>query len=156
MAHQFWANSEFFADFGQYDVRMTVPSGYIVGATGIEQSRMEAANGAVAYRYTQADVHDFAWTASPDFIEKRKQFSMPGRAPVQMRLLIQPEHEHLAERHFAGAEAALQNYGEWWRLSLSHAHHRRSAVPERSRRDGVSDDLHGRYALAVAAIQQRS
>jgi hypothetical protein len=31
-----------------------------------------------------------------------------------MRLLLQPEHEHLAERHFAGAEAALQYYGEWY------------------------------------------
>jgi hypothetical protein len=59
-------------------------------------------------------VHDFAWTTSPDFIEKRQQFEMPGRAPVQMRLLIQPEHEYLADRHFAGAAAALKYYGEWY------------------------------------------
>ena len=39
---------------------------------------------------------------------------MPGRAPVQMRLLIQPEHEYLADRHFAGAAAALKYYGEWY------------------------------------------
>jgi hypothetical protein len=119
VAHQFWANSEFYADFGEYDVRMTVPSGWIVGATGVEQSRTDpsttpGASAMTTYRYTQSDVHDFAWTASPDFIEKRKQFSMPGRAPVQMRLLVQPEHEHLADRHFAGAEAALQHYGEWY------------------------------------------
>ena len=38
-AHQFFANSEFFADFGSYDVRMTVPKGWTVGATGVEQSR---------------------------------------------------------------------------------------------------------------------
>ena len=59
-------------------------------------------------------MHDFAWTTSPDFIEKRQQFEMPGRAPVQMRLLIQPEHEYLADRHFAGAAAALKYYGEWY------------------------------------------
>jgi hypothetical protein len=114
MAHQFFANSEFFADFGHYDVRMTVPTGWMVGATGIEQSRTDAGNGTTTHRYTQGDVHDFAWTTSPDFIEKRQQFNTPGRAPVQLRLLIQPEHEHLADRHFAGAAAALKHYGEWY------------------------------------------
>ena len=113
-AHQFFANSEFFSDFGNYDVRMTVPTGWIVGATGVEQSRTDAGDARRTHRYAQDDVHDFAWTTSPDFIEKRQQFDMPGRAPVQMRLLIQPEHEYLADRHFAGAAAALKYYGEWY------------------------------------------
>ena len=112
-AHQFFANSEFFADFGNYDVRMTVPKGWMVGATGVEQSRSDSGNQ-TTHRYTQNDVHDFAWTTSPDFIEKRQQFDLPGRAPVQMRLLLQPEHEYLADRHFAGAAAALQYYGQWY------------------------------------------
>ena len=112
-AHQFFANSEFFSDFGNYDVRMTVPQGWKVGATGVEQSTT-ATGSMVTHRYTQEDVHDFAWTTSPDFVEKRQQFEMPGRAPVQMRLLIQPEHEYLAERHFAAAAATLKYYGEWF------------------------------------------
>lgn len=113
-AHQFFANSEFFADFGHYDVRMTVPSGWRVGATGVEQSQTDAGNGKTTHRYVQGDVHDFAWTTSPDFIERRQVFDMPGRPQVQMRLLLQPEHEHLADRHFAGASAALRYYGEWY------------------------------------------
>ncbi len=112
-AHQFFANSEFFSDFGNYDVRMTVPKGWVVGATGVQQSRTDVGDQ-TSHRYAQNDVHDFAWTTSPDFIEKRQQFTMPGRAPVQLRLLIQPEHEHLADRHFRGAVAALQYYGEWY------------------------------------------
>ena len=41
--HQFHATTEFFADFGTYDVRLTVPRGWIVGATGTERdSRDEA------------------------------------------------------------------------------------------------------------------
>ena len=113
-AHQFFANSEFFSDFGLYDVRMTVPKDWIVGATGVEQSRTDTTDGKTTHRYTQNDVHDFAWTTSPDFIERRQQFDMPGRAPVQMRLLLQPEHEHLADRHFAAAAATLKYYGEWY------------------------------------------
>jgi hypothetical protein len=112
-AHQFFANSEFFSDFGSYDVKMTVPRGWVVGATGVEQSRVDTGD-TTTHRYAQDDVHDFAWTTSPDFIEKRQQFDMPGRAPVQMRLLIQPEHEYLADRHFAGTAAALKFYGEWY------------------------------------------
>lgn len=120
-AHQFFANSEFFSDFANYDVRMTVPKGWMVGATGVEQSRSDGPSTALGtggltttHRYTQSDVHDFAWTTSPDFIERRQQFEMPGRAPVQMRLLLQPEHEHLADRHFAAAAAALRYFGEWY------------------------------------------
>ena len=112
-ARQFFANSEFYADFGNYDVRITVPAGWTVGATGVEQSRTDSGT-TTTHRYSQADVHDFAWTTSPDFLEKRQQFDMPGRAPVQMRLLIQPEHEHLADRHFVAAAAALKYYGEWY------------------------------------------
>ena len=112
-AHQFWANSEFFSDFGDYDVRMTVPQGWMLGATGVEQSRTDA-GGKTTHRYTQQGVHDFAWTTSPDFIEHRQQFTLPGRAPVQMRLLIQPEHNYLAERHFNATAAALKYYGEWY------------------------------------------
>ena len=33
-AHQFHAATEFFADFGEYDVTLTVPRGWVVGATG--------------------------------------------------------------------------------------------------------------------------
>ena len=112
-ARQFFANAEFFSDFGRYDVRMTVPAGWIVGATGVEQSRTP--NGSqVTHRYVQDRVHDFAWTASPDFLDLTQRFEHPGLPPVNMRLLLQPEHEHLAERHFAAAAATLRYYGEWF------------------------------------------
>ena len=113
VARQFFANTEFFADFGNYDVRVSVPRGWLVGATGVEQSRTEAGD-ATTHRYVQNDVHDFAWSTSPDFIERTQRFEHPGLPPVSMRLLLQPEHEHLAERHFAAAAATLRYYGEWF------------------------------------------
>ncbi|HEX6214530.1 MAG TPA: M1 family metallopeptidase, partial [Vicinamibacterales bacterium] len=113
VARQFFANTEFFADFGRYDVRITVPAGWTVGATGVEQSRADA-GGRTTHRYVQDDVHDFAWAASPDFIERAERFEHPGLPAVNMRLLLQPEHEHLADRHFAAAAATLRYYGEWF------------------------------------------
>ena len=113
VARQFFANTEFFADFGRYDVRITVPPGWTVGATGVEQSRT-GANDRTTHRYIQDDVHDFAWAASPDFVERAQRFEHPGLPAVNMRLLLQPEHEHLADRHFAAAAATLRYYGEWF------------------------------------------
>ena len=156
-AHQFFANSEFFADFGDYDVRMTVPRGWIVGATGVEQSGPTTPRRSGQTARRRIATRRPTSTTSPGrrvrtSSRSGSRSSMPGRAPVQMRLLIQPEHEHLADRHFAGAAAGSEVLRRVVRrLSVSGAHHRRSAVPERIGRHGVSDDLHGRHAMAVAA-----
>lgn len=112
--HQFHASTEFFSDYGIYDVSMTVPQGWLLGATGKEQSRLDNGDGTTTHRYLQADVHDFAWTTSPDYREAKARFEVPGLQPVEMRLLYQPEHESQIERHFAGARAALQYYGGWY------------------------------------------
>src|SRR5258708_28083550 len=44
--HQFHANSEFFADFGVYNVHMTVPEKNIVGATGVQGEVKNNGDGA--------------------------------------------------------------------------------------------------------------
>ncbi|MBA3271413.1 MAG: M1 family metallopeptidase [Acidobacteria bacterium] len=113
-AHQFHANTEFFSDYGRYDVRMTVPQGWVVGATGTEQSRTDNVDGTTTHRYVQDDVHDFTWTTSPDYVERRQTFDHPALPAVQMRLLMQPEHAGQEDRHFAATAAALRYYGEWY------------------------------------------
>ncbi|CAN5862368.1 M1 family metallopeptidase [soil metagenome] len=111
--HQFHSTTEFFADFGVYDVRLDVPKGWIVGATGRETARSDTGDRTI-HSYYQEDVHDFAWTTSPDYIEKRARFEHATLPAVDMRLLLQPEHERQAERHFAATRAALRYYGEWY------------------------------------------
>ncbi len=112
--HQFHASTEFFADFGNYDVRLTVPRGWIVGATGIERDRRDEADGTTTHHYYQEDVHDFAWTTSPDYLERRATFEHQTLPRVELRLLLQKEHAAQAERHFEAARAALKYYGEWF------------------------------------------
>ena len=112
--HQFHLATEFFADFGNYDVRLTVPSGWVVGATGVERGRREEGDGTTTHQYYQEDVHDFAWTTSPHYRERTAQFEHPTLPAVRMRLLLQPEHESQADRHFAATRATLKYYGEWF------------------------------------------
>jgi hypothetical protein len=112
--HQFHSATEFFSDFGIYDVRLTVPAGWIVGATGTEQDVQRTADGTETHHFYQEDVHDFAWTTSPHYLVRTERFEDPPLPPVDMRLLLQPEHADQAERHFAATRAALKYYGEWY------------------------------------------
>ena len=113
-AHQFHANTEFYSDYGRYDVRMTVPRGWMLGATGTEQARSDNPDGTTTHHYAQDDVHDFAWTTSPSYVEHRRTFNHASLPSVEMRLLMQPEHAGQEDRHFDATAAALRYYGEWY------------------------------------------
>jgi hypothetical protein len=112
--HQFHVLTEFFADYGEYDVRMTVPRGWPLAATGVQRDRRDNPDGTTTHRYYQEDVHDFAWTTSPEFIERTATFEREGLPSVAMRLMLQPEHLAQAERHFEGTRTTLRYYGEWF------------------------------------------
>ncbi len=86
----------------------------MVGATGREVSRKDNADGTVTLRFVQEDVHGFAWTANPRYLEFKQRFEEPGLPPIEMRLLLQPEHRGQEGRHFAAARAAFRTYGTWY------------------------------------------
>lgn len=113
-AHQFHAATEFYSDYGVYDVSMTVPADYVVGATGKEVERTNNPDGSTTHRYLQEDVHTFAWTASPDYLEQTTTFNEAGLPPVELRLLYQPEHSDLAERYLEATRTALKHFGTWY------------------------------------------
>ncbi len=57
---------EFYGDFADYVVQLTVPEGFTVGATG--QLELEAVgSGVKTLRFRAEDVHDFAWVAAPNY-----------------------------------------------------------------------------------------
>ncbi len=92
---------EFYGEFGTFDVRLTLPSAYVVGATGVlqnpeavghgydrpprpldvetEEDAGPAADGAagspppdsLTWHFRAERVHDFAWAADPDFVHER-------------------------------------------------------------------------------------
>ena len=111
--HQFHASSEFFSDFGNYDVSLDLPLRFRgkVGATGRRIDERETSGGRVLYRFQQDGVHDFAWTADPGYVVREDAFREAGLHDVQLTLLLQPEHAGQAERHFRAAKAALSGYG---------------------------------------------
>jgi hypothetical protein len=140
--HQFHAFSEFYADFGHYRVDFTVPARFIVGATGERVERRENQDGTVTYVYDQANVHDFAWTASPYFVEVKQRFESAREVSndeyaaaarrlnrtidemrlrdVEVTLLMQPGHMPQLDRHVRALMLAIKSFG----LSYGYYPHR--------------------------------
>jgi aminopeptidase N len=112
--HQFHAATEFYSDFGVYDVRLTLPRRFIVGASGRQTARTDNADGTTTHRYHGEDIHDFAWTASPAFVDLSQRFEHPTLPPIDIRLLLQSERRGQADRYFAIVSATLKRYGEWF------------------------------------------
>ena len=149
--HQYHAHTEFYADFGDYRLSLTLPPEYggnppKVGATGllttIREATLDEADGKtgwLTFVFEAEDVHDCTWTADPDFVVTettyrhadrrteavleeerflREEVGVPAEQlelpEVQVRLLIQPEHEHQTERHLEAVLQAMTWYGLWF------------------------------------------
>lgn len=132
--HQFHPDSEFYADFGNWDVTLDLPASYAgtIGATGQLISETVEGNRVVAH-FEQAGIHDFAWTADPDFVVIHDTFDpekdVPHEqrdgiasrlgvdpaalelTPVAITLLLQPANRSQAERYLRSAKAAIRGYG---------------------------------------------
>ncbi|MGD8538965.1 MAG: M1 family metallopeptidase [Candidatus Aminicenantes bacterium] len=111
--HQYHANSEFFADFGVFEVAMTVPSEYVLGATGVRTGEITNSDGTKTYTHYQEDVHDFAWTACPGFVEFREQYTL-NDPPVntEMILLVHQTHLNIKDRYLQSLKNGLEFYSQ--------------------------------------------
>lgn len=95
--HEFHFNSEFYADFGLYDVKLTVPSDYTVGAVGELQGQPQSEGGKTTYHFVQGDVHDFAWVAAKGYKTLDGTYEGPGSPKVAVRVIYPPEYEASAK-----------------------------------------------------------
>jgi len=159
-AHPFHLNTEFYSNFGTYDVTLDLPEEYKgkVGASGVPVGAPIVEGGRCVTRFLAPSpgdrertdpvaargskrrplVHDFAWTADPDYVvyeqpfrwddwAKKHEFEVSeamralGRTRDELRartvdvvVMIQPERAEQAERHWAATCAALFFYGLWY------------------------------------------
>jgi hypothetical protein len=111
--HQFHATTEFFADFGVYDVRITLPQNQVVGASGIQVSEVNHGDGTKTLTYHGDDIHDFAWTASPHYKVLDDEFQSSMGA-VKLHIMMQPAHWSQAERHALVLKQSLDHFERWY------------------------------------------
>ncbi len=101
--HQFHSNTEFYADFGVYNVDLTVPKGFVVGASGVLQNEKDNEDGTKTVSYRAEDVIDFAWTANPDFKVIEDKWNQ-----VDIKLMIEAEHEHNADKYISSLKNSME------------------------------------------------
>ncbi|MCA8968991.1 MAG: M1 family metallopeptidase [Planctomycetes bacterium] len=133
--HQFHAHTEFFADFGSYDVTIDTPKGWPLGATGKQVGESTIEGNREIRRFVQEDVHDFAWVTDPDYRVHEWEFAGDTRpadpvagilkkelalsddalrlGSVHVRMLLHPEHDSPEQvgRHRRAIEESLRFFG---------------------------------------------
>jgi len=112
--HQYHNTTEFFADFGVYDVKLTVPQFEVVGASGVKVGEVGNADSTKTLTYHGDDIHDFAWTASPRYKVKDDGVFQGQMGPVRMQILMQPAHWNQVERHERILRQSLDHFERWY------------------------------------------
>ncbi|MEE9217617.1 MAG: M1 family metallopeptidase [Acidobacteriota bacterium] len=110
--HQFHYTSEFFADFGEYDIDISVPESYVIAAAGDRLER-HVQDGRRRERYLLRPAHDFAWSAWPGFLLTEREFVRAGGRPLRLRIFHPRGRSALARRHGAVLEAGVRTLEEW-------------------------------------------
>lgn len=98
--------SEFYADFGRYDVTLDVPSTFVIGATGPATEQRVEGDRRIE-RHVQSDIHDFAWTAWDGFRVHEEVI-----AGVAVRALYPRGYDRIVARELDSIRFALPHFNE--------------------------------------------
>ena len=101
--HQYHSTTEFFSDFATFDVHLTLPRNYIVGASGVPtgETLNPAGSGHPATRtlsFYGEDIGDFAFAASPHFRITDATF-LSSMGPVKVHVLALASHPQAGARY---------------------------------------------------------
>lgn len=107
--HEFHLHSEFYADFGAYDLEVVAPAGYTVAASGVRQGAAETGKeGLVTHRFRVEDVHDVVFTAWDGYPKPLvATYRGPGSPEVQVECFYAPEYAAAAQESLDATVAAL-------------------------------------------------
>jgi hypothetical protein len=111
--HQYHASSEFFADFGTFNVKLNVPKRYIIGASGVPTGEQDMGDGTKSLSFYGEDIHDFAWAASPHFVISDDTFQ-GSMGPVKLHALVLESHVNQSQRYLSILKRTMQKFDEWY------------------------------------------
>jgi Peptidase family M1 domain len=114
--HQYHATTEFFSDFATFNVSLTLPRRYIVGASGVPTGEVinPAAPGkedTKTVSFYGEDIGDFAWAASPNFTVTDGTF-LSSLGPVKIHVLALAAHPRAGPRYLNILQKTLAQFGQ--------------------------------------------
>lgn len=99
--HQLHPHTEFFSDYGVYNVTITTPKKFVIGGTGQLVSEV-LTDSTKTTTFHAEDVHDFAWTAYPDFNIHEEKYK-----GIAIRFLYNEEFETDVEEQVQSLRYAI-------------------------------------------------
>ncbi|MBX2895477.1 MAG: M1 family metallopeptidase [Cyclobacteriaceae bacterium] len=136
--------SEFYNNFGKFDVRITAPGGWIVSGTGVLQNPNEVltettrqrlatvlnsdeeitlvgeneprtvAGEKLTWHFVADKVNDFAWATAENFIWKATRANIPEKGYVPVYMVYLPERAKYFEQAGKITRHALEYYSKLW------------------------------------------
>lgn len=127
---------EFYSEYGNFTVNITVPSGYVIGATGVMQNSDElkyyrelgkgnfattknkkytpkTAQKTKTLTYQAGNVHDFAWFADKDFIIEYDTMQLSSGTSIDVFAYHPSNGNRLWERSVNYIKDAVRHYSAW-------------------------------------------
>jgi hypothetical protein len=146
--------SEFYNNFGRFDVSVDAPAGWIVSGTGVLQNPQDvltpkarerlshvlesdavttivgpdevgpgvstlagtpsAEGNRLVWRRVAENVNDFAWAAAKNFTWTATRATIPGKGPIPIHMVFQPERANSFTNAGPVARHALEFYSKLW------------------------------------------
>lgn len=103
--HQFHRHSEFYSNHSVYDVKITVPSEYIVGTGGLLLDEAETTDSTKTLTCRAEDIVDFAWTAWPGYAVHNDVWR-----GVKITFLYPPDRKKQVTRQITAVKNALEYF----------------------------------------------
>ena len=127
---------EFYSEFGSFDVKISVPPAYVVGATGQLQNTEEytrykdigklnnlkpkkptrystSATGVKTLEYKGENIHDFAWFADKDFIIRYDTAGLASGKVIDVFTYSYEKGNKNWEKSVSYVEDAIRHYSDW-------------------------------------------
>lgn len=99
--HQYHSDGEYYSDFGDYTVNLTVPSDYLVAASG-ELVEKKMNSDKATWQFFAHDVIDFTWSCSPHFTLHTDRYG-----DTDLLFYCYDYKSHLAPRYFNTLKFAM-------------------------------------------------
>jgi Peptidase family M1 domain len=114
--HQYHATTEFFSDFATFNVSLTLPRRYIVGASGVPTGELinpavPGKEGTKTVSFYGEDIGDFAFAASPNFTVTDGTF-LSSLGPVKIHVLALAAHLKAGPRYLDITRKTMAQYDQ--------------------------------------------
>lgn len=102
---------EFYSDFGQFDVTISVPENYALAGSGRLVDKNQA-DGRASYHYVQDSIHDFAWFAGKDWILTEDSMRL-GNRDIRLAMLVSRSKQKAWSNGLTYLKRAIRTKSEW-------------------------------------------